>query len=94
MKIEYFRSKKKTNRFNANQKVWIRLECDNHLYVWFKWRGSGRYVSGVLDKFANCVGEIKEIEVDESFARRVYGKLTPLALDTATPSDNEAALRK
>ena len=77
MKDEYFQAKTKTNRFNANQRVWIRSNHANHLLVWFRWRGSGRYVSGILDKFAGCVGEIKEIEVDDGFARRIYGDLTP-----------------
>ena len=72
-KVEYFKAAKRTNRWNENQKVWVRHRFANHLWVWFKWRGKGRYVSGVVDRFANCVGEINEIEVDDSFARRIAG---------------------
>ena len=71
MKVQYFKAQKQTRRFKKNQKVWIELHCANHLYIWFKWRGRGRYVSGVVDKFAKCVGEIKEIEVNDDFAKRI-----------------------
>lgn len=66
--IKYFKAAKKTKRFNMNQKVWIILECANHLYIRFKYRGKGRYVNGVVDKFAKCVGEIKSIKVSKDFA--------------------------
>ena len=73
MKIEYFKTLRQGKSFNKNQKVWIRLNCANHLDIWFKYRGKGRYVSGVIDKFSTLVGEIKEIDVSEDFARRVHG---------------------
>lgn len=72
MKVEYFKSAKKTNRFNENQKVWISLNFANHLWVWFRWRGKGRYVSGTIDKFAASVGEIKTADVSDDFAMRIF----------------------
>ena len=76
MKVEYFRSLKRTNRFNEKQKVWISHNFPNHLYIWFKWRGKGRYVRGVIDKFEKYIGEIKEIDVDDNFANRIKGPLS------------------
>lgn len=70
-KIQYFKATKTTNRFNKNQKVWIVRNHSNYLHVFFKWRGNGRYVTGDCDKYANCVGEIKEIEVSEDFYNRI-----------------------
>ena len=75
MKIEYFKATKKTRRFNKNQKVWISLNCANHLYINFKWRGKGRYVRGIIDKHIPTVGEIKEIEVDKIFGERITRKI-------------------
>ena len=69
--VKYFKTTKQTKRFNKNQKVWITLECANHLYVKFKYRGKGRYVNGTVDKFAKYIGEIKTIEVDKNFASRL-----------------------
>ena len=69
--VQYFKATKQTNRFNKNQKVWIKLNMANCLMVWFKYRGKGRYVSGMCDKLAPYVGEIKTIEVDDSFAERI-----------------------
>lgn len=74
MKVQYFKTTKRTNRFNLNQKVWLRKHYDNHLYIWFRHRGSNRYVRGIIDKFAAAVGEIKEIDVSEDFAKRVSGE--------------------
>ena len=71
--VQYFKAAKQTNRFNANQKVWVRLNMANCLYVWYKYRGSGRYVSGTCDKFANYVGEIKSMQVDDDFGNRIKG---------------------
>ena len=73
MNVKYFKSKKQTKRFRENQKVWIRYEYGNHLQLFFKWRGNGRWVTGICDKFAPFVGEIKTIDVDESFAKRIHG---------------------
>lgn len=67
--IKYFKATRDTKRFKKKQKVWVTLDCANHLYVRFKYRGNGRYVNGVCDKFANYVGEIKTIMVEESFAK-------------------------
>jgi len=73
MKVQYFKSTRRTHRFNENQKVWISLNCANHMYIWYKWRSKGRSVRGIIDKFDKAVGEIKTIDVDDDFAKRVYG---------------------
>ena len=73
-KVQYFKSTKQTNRFNKNQKVWIRSSLGNHFVVWFRYRGRGRFVSGICDKSALYVGEIHTIEVDEHFANRIEKK--------------------
>ena len=75
MKVKYFKAVKKTNRFNKNQRVWVRSEFANHMWIWFKWRGKGRYVAGTIDKFSLCIGEIKEIEVEDAFAKRIHNTL-------------------
>ena len=69
--VQYFKAAKNTHRFNANQKVWIALNCANHMRIWFRWRGRGRYVSGVIDKWSGVVSEIKTIEVEAAFAKRI-----------------------
>ena len=61
-KLKYFKALKQTRRFSFNQKVWIKAEYPNHLEICFKWRGSGRMVNGVIDRFGAEVGEIKEID--------------------------------
>lgn len=74
MKVKYFKAKKRTHRFRENQKVWISYEYANHLEIYHRWRGNGRYVHGTIDKFANAVGELKEIEVSDLFAKRFPAK--------------------
>jgi len=74
MEIKYFKYTKKTRRFNKNQKVWIVEEYSNHMDIAFKWRGSGRWVKGVIDRFTKCVGEIKTIEIKDSFANFIAQK--------------------
>jgi len=71
--VKMFRSTRTTKRFNINQKVWVRFDYPNHLVILFKFRGKGRYVKGTIDRFAKCVGEIREIEVDDAFAARITG---------------------
>ncbi len=71
VEVEYFKCVKQTKRFKLNQKVWVRDNYANHLKVYFKHRGYGRYVNGTVDKLAKCVGEIKKINVDELFASRI-----------------------
>ena len=71
MKIQYFKATKRTNRFRENQIVWISFMHANHLEIKFNWRGSGRMVNGIVDKFASCVGEIKEMEIDKKFYKRI-----------------------
>ena len=70
-KIRIFKPTRDTARFRANQKVWVTGDFGNHIYVRFRWRGSGRYVKGVCDKHASYVGEIKEIDVDDDFIARL-----------------------
>ena len=80
MIIKIFKAQKQTKRFNKNQKVWITKEFENHLYVRFKYRGKGRYVNGILDKF-NKVGDnyndiigkdgFKEIDISENFYNNI-----------------------
>lgn len=69
--VKSFKAKKKTNRFNKNQKVWIRDVQQNCILIYFKWRGKGRYVKGVVDSWSPCVGEIREFEVSNTFADRI-----------------------
>jgi hypothetical protein len=73
-KIKYFKTTKQTNRFSKNQKVWVVSEQANHLYIVFNYRGKGRYVKGVADKFAKYVGDLKEIDIQPSFAKRLGTK--------------------
>ena len=75
MTIKYFKAAKNTRRFRFNQQVWIVHEYANHMDIVFRWRGKGRYVSGVIDKFSPCVGEIKTIEVVETFIHKIYKTL-------------------
>lgn len=85
MLIKMFKAQKQTKRFRKNQKVWVVLDCANHAYIRFKWRGSGRYVNGVIDKWnstqkANwntAIGEggFKEIEISDDFGNRLLNAL-------------------
>ena len=80
-KVKLFKAQKQTKRFRKNQKVWVTADFGNHAYIRFKWRGSGRYVNGVIDKW-NWTSEggwnkvigadgFKDIEVDDEFAKRI-----------------------
>jgi len=73
--IKYFRALRDTHRFRKNQKVWIRTWHHNHYDIRFKFRGKGRYISGIIDNSSPAVGEIKEIEVEDGFAKRTQGEL-------------------
>lgn len=70
-KVQYFKAATKTKRFNENQRVWVSHRFANHSYIWFRWRGSGRYVTGIIDNDAPAYGELKTIEVDQAFADRI-----------------------
>lgn len=74
MEIEYFKVLKQTKRFNKNQTVFVRFNMANHMHIYFKWRGKGRYVQGTIDKFATCVGKIKKMNVEDAFAKKVMGE--------------------
>ena len=78
--IKYFKAQEDTKKFRKNQKVWITNECDNHLYIVSRWRGKGRWVSGVMSKFDSSYknlsriignGGIKEMDVTDDFFNRV-----------------------
>ena len=69
MKVFYFKAKKYTKRFNKNQIVWISQICANHLYIVFKWRGYGRYVTGIISK--RNIDNIKHMNVEDKFAQRI-----------------------
>lgn len=71
--VQMFKAARETNRFNKNQKVWIRLQCANHSIIWFKWRGAGRYVKGVISNEDKSIGEIETISVPDDFADRIKG---------------------
>ncbi len=78
MNVKMFKAKKDTHRFKKNQNVWIAEEYGNHAYVFFKWRGSGRFVSGVIGKWDHkgdwnsVIGDgFKTVDVEESFANRI-----------------------
>jgi len=68
-----FKARAKTRRFRKNQKVWVRALEQNHLQVWFRWRGSGTYVQGTIDRFHKAVGKLHTIKVDSGFARQIEG---------------------
>lgn len=78
--IKYFKAKVDTKKFKKNQKVWVTIECGNHLHITSKWRGKGRWVSGIMAKFDSSYenlsriignGGIKEMEVTDDFYNRV-----------------------
>lgn len=71
MKIKYFKSKIRTNRFNINQKVFVLEEFWNHLHISYKFRWKWRRVTWVIDKhntqwgWNKCIWDdgLKEIEI-------------------------------
>ena len=69
--LQLFKAQKSTRRFNKNQNVFVSLLCANHIYIYFKYRGSGRYVRGIIDRFSPIVGDIKTIEIDDGFSKRI-----------------------
>ncbi len=69
--VQMFKATKQTHRFNENQRVWIRHHFGNSLLIWFKWRGSGKYATGVIGTNHPAVGEIKTIEVSDDFAHNI-----------------------
>ena len=83
VKILYFKAKKRTKRFKKNQKVWVIEDCGNHAYIVFRYRGKGRYVTGIINKYKssfgynNAIGEdgFKEIEVNEKFYNNLNSKI-------------------
>lgn len=74
MKVSIFKAACQTHRFRKNQKVWVREMCQNHMVVWYRFRGKNRYVEGTVDRWATCVGPVAEIDVDEAFWQRIKGE--------------------
>lgn len=70
-KVQMFKAAKDTKRFKRNQKVWVSYLFSNHMRIYYKYRGSGRWVRGVIDRGNTAVGEIHEVEVDNKFAREI-----------------------
>ena len=68
-----FKAQKQTRRFNKNQRVWIVKEYGNFCIIKFRYRGRGRYVSGILNKENQTVANVtfKEIEVHEDFYNKI-----------------------
>ena len=89
MKVKYFKAKKNTKRFKKGQKVWIRHEYANHLQVFSKWLGSGRYTESTLDKWDwsskkinwnELIGDdgLSEMEVDDKFGKKIINRFNCL----------------
>lgn len=72
--VKYFKTTRKSHRFNKNQKVWIAESYGNYMSIYYQFRGSGRYVHGDISKKDTVIGEIKEIEVDDEFAKRIRNR--------------------
>lgn len=73
MTLYSFKASKNTRRFRKNQRVWVRAGFANHSCIRFKYRGSGRYVNGVIDNYSKVITAFEKFEVDEEFYNRVKG---------------------
>ena len=71
--VQYFKAQRQTHRLNSNQKVWVSYSHANHLNIYYRFRGSGRYVRGTIDRWSKPVGELRIIDVDDEFAKRIRG---------------------
>lgn len=78
--VKYFKAQVNTKKFKKGQVVWVTIEQGNHLYIISRWRGKGRYMSGMMAKwdssyrnFSSIIGNsgIKEMDVTEEFYNRV-----------------------
>ena len=71
-----FKAQVDTKRFRKNQRVWITEEYGNFCKVYFKYKGRGHYVNGLLSKenktVRNCT--FKSIEVTEEFYNKATNK--------------------
>lgn len=65
--IEYFEADQ-SPRFKQGQKVWIESNQANHLQVFYKYRGKGRYVSGLISKGGI---NIKKMNITQQFYNRI-----------------------
>ena len=72
VEVQYYKARKRTRRFNSNQKVWVSYSHANHLNIYYRFRGNGRYVRGSIGRWSEPVGELKTIEVDDEFAKRIH----------------------
>jgi len=75
-KVLMFKAPFETKHFNANQKLWV-IETTGAMAakVCGKFRGNGRYTEAWVswdraDRDKYPIPEIKEIEIDDSFAER------------------------
>jgi len=73
-KITYFKATKDSNRFNKNQKVWVICYSSNHSDICFKWRGKGRYVTGVINHDCKSMGKLKRMDIADDFFYRLANK--------------------
>ena len=71
-----FKAQVDTKRFRKNQRVWVTEEYGNFCQVYFKYKGRGRYVHGLLNKEDKSIGccTFKEIEVTEEFYNKAMNK--------------------
>lgn len=83
--VKMFKAAGQTKRFRKNQKVWILYDFGNVMGVCFRWRGSGRYVTGMMRKHNNgwsapnvAIGStydnFKTFDIAESFHKFLYSK--------------------
>ena len=80
MKIQMFKAQYDTKKFRKNQKVWVKMDMGNYIWIRFRWRGKGRYITMSMCKWASnwngwhpVIGDngLKEIEVPDEFGKRI-----------------------
>jgi len=72
--VHLFKAQRQTRRFRRNQKVWVGSIEQDHLRIWFRWRGKGTYVRGIIGRFDRKeVGPLIEVDVTEEFAMQMRG---------------------
>ncbi len=70
--VKMFKMPFDTKHFNTNQKVWIAtLSGNQSAKVVGKFRGKGRYVTAWVSWRGKVLPEIKELEVNCTFASRL-----------------------
>jgi len=68
-----FRSLKKTPRFRKNQRVWVVIQNDAYLVVY--WLYKGEYTRTILSADAPLIGIIREVEITESLRESIFKTL-------------------